>query len=764
MITKIKRLKNIGKFYDYGTKGDGLDWRKKTFLFAPNAYGKSTLVNVLRSLRDGNPKIISSRKTINAAGPAEAVIIADGNNHVFGGAKWDKLLPTVKIFDTSYIHDNILARDIEHEHKKNMHRIIIGEQGVRLAQELSAIKSREKDRSKHLEDGLKKRFRAGGFTQTLEAFRSIPATAEDGIAERIKKLQGDVKAKESEDTVKGLGAPQTLVASSYDVNALKSVLSQRVATMHEKAEELVLGQISKNIKDKEQAKDFISKGLDLIQLDCPFCGQGLQGAAELIAAYRQYFDDSFRLYQEKIAQEAEAFDKWNYDNELTALDLTNTANVATIKQWASFMEVKPLPDIFPVGSLRSRLKVLKTKIEAEIERKQKDPNLEVDLSPLDELSELLIAQKNAIEEYNAIVTVFNDKMKTFVANLPASGIDELKRDLIKEQEIEKRFKPEWKKWAEDYEATTGELDSLGQKKEKKQSELETYTKTIFESHQKRINALLSTLGADFMITDLTGKTDARANESYSDFAFLILEKKVPLIARQNDCPCFRTTLSEGDKGTLAFAFFIATIEKLPDIKQQIVILDDPLSSLDETRREATGRVLLSLAPDVEQLCVLTHKKDFLWILCDKMPDCGILQIRSDKKNGSWLDTVDVEQERKGEHARLMDDMLRYITEDFGPTPDVMQGNIRKIFESVLKTKYYRILKEDMRNKKGFAKLLESLFNGSYVDSALKDRLFDLCSVTSGVHHGEIVDTPDRNLTRDELIPLIREAVALVEKL
>ena len=50
MITKCKHIKNVGKFYDYAAKGERFDWHKNTFLFAPNAYGKSTLVNVLRSL------------------------------------------------------------------------------------------------------------------------------------------------------------------------------------------------------------------------------------------------------------------------------------------------------------------------------------------------------------------------------------------------------------------------------------------------------------------------------------------------------------------------------------------------------------------------------------------------------------------------------------------------------------------------------------------------------------------------------------------
>jgi len=44
MITKCKRLKNIGKFYDFLAQANALDWHKNTFVFAPNACGKSTFV------------------------------------------------------------------------------------------------------------------------------------------------------------------------------------------------------------------------------------------------------------------------------------------------------------------------------------------------------------------------------------------------------------------------------------------------------------------------------------------------------------------------------------------------------------------------------------------------------------------------------------------------------------------------------------------------------------------------------------------------
>ena len=97
------------------------------------------------------------------------------------------------------------------------------------------------------------------------------------------------------------------------------------------------------------------------------------------------------------------------------------------------------------------------------------------------------------------------------------------------------------------------------------------------------------------------------------------------------------------------------------------------------------------------------------MLCDKIYDNTVLQVRSDKKNGSRLEAFDVEEARKSEYVRMVEDMERYIGEDFGPAPGIMQGNIRKVFETVLKTKYYLALEADIKEKKGLAKLLETLF-------------------------------------------------------
>jgi wobble nucleotide-excising tRNase len=55
LIAKCKRLKNIGKFYDFSGQANDLEWHKNTLVFAPNAYGKATVVDVLRPFATMNP-------------------------------------------------------------------------------------------------------------------------------------------------------------------------------------------------------------------------------------------------------------------------------------------------------------------------------------------------------------------------------------------------------------------------------------------------------------------------------------------------------------------------------------------------------------------------------------------------------------------------------------------------------------------------------------------------------------------------------------
>jgi hypothetical protein len=123
----------------------------------------------------------------------------------------------------------------------------------------------------------------------------------------------------------------------------------------------------------------------------------------------------------------------------------------------------------------------------------------------------------------------------------------------------------------------------------------------------------------------------------------------------------------------------------------------------------------------------------------------------------------VDEDRKAEIARLFDDMGRYLDEDFGPTPDDMQEKIRKVFEIILKNKYYRSLTKEIKGNKGLACLIGILHEKGRISNGTKDKLFRLCKLADVAHHGALAKLPEHSLTREEVCSAIQETFTVAEE-
>ena len=206
----------------------------------------------------------------------------------------------------------------------------------------------------------------------------------------MKRLEKDIKSKETETQVRTLGLPSAINTPTFDLSAAKLLAAKKLAAAHGAAEKLVLEQIDKNISDKSLAKEFVRQGLDLVQADCPFCGQDLKTAANLLEAYREFFDDAFHSFQTELSQAAASLDNWNVENGLTALVSSHNANTATVRQWEPFIGAEVLPDTSAfVETARTKLTASKSKVLAELEKKQRDPNADCDLSQFDTMAAAL---------------------------------------------------------------------------------------------------------------------------------------------------------------------------------------------------------------------------------------------------------------------------------------------------------------------------------------------------------------------------------------
>lgn len=72
----------------------------------------------------------------------------------------------------------------------------------------------------------------------------------------------------------------------------------------------------------------------------------------------------------------------------------------------------------------------------------------------------------------------------------------------------------------------------------------------------------------------------------------------------------RYALSDGDKNALSLSFFLAKIDLLPNIENYTIVIDDPITSFDYSRKSTTINKLVNLSKKVKMFILLTHDLTF----------------------------------------------------------------------------------------------------------------------------------------------------------
>jgi wobble nucleotide-excising tRNase len=187
-------------------------------------------------------------------------------------------------------------------------------------------------------------------------------------------------------------------------------------------------------------------------------------------------------------------------------------------------------------------------------------------------------------------------------------------------------------------------------------------------------------------------------------------------------PCFKNALSAGDRNTLGLAFFFAALENEPDLNNSIILLDDPISSLDDGRTVTTIEKIRNLSVRSKQVIVLCHLRGFLcdiWEHSNK-DTTTTLKIARGPNNTSnitlWEASSDALTEYDKRHKALRDytetdtQDKRYIAQCLRPvmekylritfpehcTPGTLLGTFKKRIENLFR-KGIRVMSDlDMR--------------------------------------------------------------------
>ncbi len=689
MIEKIVNIKNVGRFRNYSANGDVM-FRKMTLIYAENGRGKTTLCGILRSLQNGQQEFIAERKTLAATEQESAYIRIANANHQFTDGVWTATYPDIAIFDSVFVNENVYSGDyVEHEHKKNLYRVIVGAEGVRLAKQIEELDGKIREANLDLrtkKDAVSKYLSSG---TTLENFlRWQPVVdIETQIGKKTEELSSRQRAAEKSDEIqtKGLLSSISLPATPSD---FATVLAKQLTDIVADAETKVRQQITQHQMGL-QGESWLSEGLNYLKDDrCPFCGQGVENI-DLISAYRSHFSTEYGNIKKEVAQLTQRINSAIGEMALSSAQQAIAGNAALAEFWKQFVTVNLPAILFP--EIQQKYAKLRDKCLALARRKQDSPIEAVTLdAEFTEAHAKVKALQSAVAAYNTAVDTANLWINEQKApEKRESDIAALKNELAELEARKKRFEPEVEAVCQAYQDAVSAKSSFERTKKTARQQLDQHCESIIRTYEQSINEYLDQFNAGFRITNsrhlYTGGTPSSQYQIEINSTALDLgDARTPA-----GTPCFKTALSSGDRSALALAFFLAVLKQDSDISRKTVVFDDPFTSLDRFRRTCTQQLLQRFSESARQVIVLSHDPLFLKLLYDECPSAGAnvktLQM-SKAGDTSVIGEWDIHFESQSSYMKDYSKLLRFYSERKGD-PRSVARTIRPFLEAMLRSHF-----------------------------------------------------------------------------
>ena len=661
MITKVQLLRNIGQF-DSVTGGAQIPFTRLVVIYAENGRGKTTLAATLRSLATGDPLPLSERHRLSAQHPPHAIIDCAGGPPpaIFNSGAWNRTLANVAIFDDAFVDENIYSGlTVAPEHRQNLHELVLGAQGVTLQRNLDQLVAKIESHNAEL------RRRQAAITATemgpfsVDEFCALQLQADVDAA--IQEVERRIAAVQEQDSIhRGQGFNE-LSLPNFDVDAISSILRLNLSTLDAAAAE----QVRKHLTTLGgNAETWIGEGLRHVPSSptklqgaaCPFCLQDL-AASSIIEHYRAYFSAEYERLKRSVADTVATVSRGHGGDVPAAFERSVRVAVERRQFWARFCVV---PEVtLDTAAIARAWKAARDGVVALLERKQAAP-----LEPI-EISESLMEAIRVYEELRTQVSALSTSLQQANASVrlvkeqaAAGNVAVLESDRARLKAVKARHSLSTAALCARYSEEKAAKALTATQRDQAKAALEQYRTTVFPTYEQSVNDFLRRFNAGFRIDSISSATSRGG--AACNYTVLIDNRPVAVSGgtAQPGTPSFRNTLSSGDRNTLALAFFFASLEQDLGLATKTVVIDDPISSLDEHRSLATVQEIRRLADCVAQVIVLSHDKKFLartWEgASGRMPTTALQIVRDGQGStlAAWNVSDDATTEYDRRHALL----------------------------------------------------------------------------------------------------------------
>lgn len=578
-IERISKIKSHRIFRTFVWPQDLLDFKEKNLFYGWNGTGKSTLSNLFRSVE---------KKASISEGEVEFIISGNKvNGAAFATAQG---LPQVRVFNKDFISDNVFT-----SHGAVAPIFFLGEENIEKQKKVENLKSdldqaekegREKEAEKRLSEKALDEFkkeRAKSIKDLLSSsggnnpYNNYDKRAYQVKCDEVLKLSDaeqkakvldefdlDAQKKKKESTP--LDKLEILKFSYPDTQQL----TDQVVALLKKT---VVSAVIENLKNDQELSGWVKTGLAKHKKDhssdCLFCGQPLPDGR--IQELEEHFNDKYNAFIAEIESQSAVV-----KSAIDSLKLCAPPNrLGLYDHLKSEFDARCQELFNEISGIKEYLETLL----AALKDKMQKPFQSIERS-----FDVVTGNGNVISDLNAVIRKHNQETDDFQTAIGAA------RTAIEESLVAQSL-TEYQKKKNDVDVVATALQAASEKSAALKSDIREVEKDI-EEHRRpadELNAdIRSYLGRDELTFEIQGS-------GYQ--------------INRNDNPA--KNLSEGERTAIAFLYFLKSLgDKSFSLKDGIVVIDDPVSSLDSNALFHAFGFMKDRTKDAGQLFILTHSHSF----------------------------------------------------------------------------------------------------------------------------------------------------------
>ncbi len=812
MLEKILQVKGIGLLHN--ANGGCHELHKVNIIYADNGRGKSTLASLFRSCSTGNPELLLKRRTIDGSYNPKVDLLFSNEQHEqhpkfengdrgrghkhpakqhkqysnskFENGCWDVKRPEFLVFDADFVEQNIYAGgQVTTEQRRNLLEFALGESAVITQEEYDKADQEDKISAEVVSKATSQLSDILGESAviiqeeydkadqdattaadvvaktksqlidihkglTLENFENIAQApnADDQIATLNKKIN----EAQNIDSIQSKPLPLQLVAPTLNIESFFDILGKSLDNIDAAAEQQVKYHLDTH--NKPQLEKWISDGHAYGEEEnCLFCNQPLEGV-QLIQAYRSYFNQEYKQLKSDVDQLAGLIAKICSNEIIYKLEAQFDATIACINDWQKDIEITT--PIFDKNIARNALANIQSLLEKL--KRSKEVKLLDGIGSKEDRNKVVKERQTILDVVvacNKSISNAAELIIDYKANLIKLNIEDLRQQVRNLEMAKTRYRPDVIKLLALIKTGYVQKKEAEEKKRIQKIKLNEFMDATLGLYTGRINKLLDIFGAQFCIPNINFNYRSGIRSDYA------LQMRGQNIGLSGGTPDFKTSLSEGDKRTLAFAFFIASVEADPDLANKIIIIDDPICSLDLNRKQQTCTVLKKLHYNCKQMIIFAHDiyfiNDFLDVFSkDQSKNIKRLKLKAVENNYSDFDTIDIERECESSYFRCHRMLCKYVNREIEPSIGIAMS-IRPLLEGYLHNRFPNLMDDKPSFGRMIKKITESKPSSPLVNAQkITDELNEINCYSRRFHHNSQARVVDI-----ELLGFVKRALAVV---